>query len=79
MATVGFAVDNTFFVGARQRYLLLVNGMPEKVETGVSIPDAGSADWNDFFKKRPEPLTGRAGRFRIALEPYETCVYTDVP
>ena len=60
-----------------QRILLLVNNTPEKINAEAGIPGAEnvSNEFRDFFKKRDESLYVRSGKFRIALEPYETRVY----
>ena len=60
-----------------QRVLLLVNSTPEKIEAEAVIPGAEniSKGFRDFFKKRDGVLSVTSGKFRIALEPYETRVY----
>jgi len=60
-----------------QRYLVLVNATPEKIQAEATIPGAEnvSQGFRDFFKKREDVLSVESGRFRIAMEPYETRVY----
>jgi hypothetical protein len=60
-----------------QRYLLMVNTTPEKLESDVVIPASENVTqkFRDFFGKRDDVLSVTSGKFRIALEPYETRVY----
>jgi hypothetical protein len=64
-----------------QPCVLMVNGTPEKLEAEARLPavtpglERANAFLKDFFKKREAPLEVKEGRFRVALEPYETRVY----
>jgi hypothetical protein len=69
------------YMQGRPRCVLMVNGTPEKLETEARLPaltpglEKTNAKTKDFFKKREDVIEIKEGRFRVALEPYETRVY----
>jgi len=63
-----------------QRIVLMVNSTPEKLEAEARLPAVAcmakmDAEMKDYFKKRTDRVEMKDGRFRVALEPYETRAY----
>ena len=59
--------------------VLMVNGTPEKLEAEAHLPalwdEKANIQMKDSFKKRNDTIDVKDGRFRVALEPYETRAY----
>ena len=65
----------------KQRAVLMVNSTPEKLEAEARLPvvfrmEKTNAEMKDYFKKRTDSVEVKDGRFRVALEPYETRAYS---